>query len=154
MQIDPRGYIDTNEVMETNLAGVYAAGDSRVKYLRQVVTAASDGATAAVVAERYLDELHTFNTQVLQSDKPVLLLFIDAQNNESLAFSTLLEEVNRELGESYRVLTVDMAFKRNLARKYGIDRAPAVVVLANGVEQKRLDCATDRAGLKAQLGGT
>ncbi|MFH1059852.1 MAG: FAD-dependent oxidoreductase [Pseudomonadota bacterium] len=154
LQIDPCGYIETNDFMETNLAGVYAAGDSRVKYLRQVVTAASDGATAAVVAERYLDELNTFNTQVLPGGKNrVLLLFIDAFNNQSLAFSALVESVNQELAESYKILTVDMATKRNLARKYGIDRAPAVVVLENGVELKRLDCATDREGLKSQLCG-
>ena len=40
LEMDPRGYIATNEMMETNLEGVYAAGDSRIKYLRQVVTAA------------------------------------------------------------------------------------------------------------------
>lgn len=51
-----RGYIITNDNMETNLPGVYAAGDNRVKSLRQVVTAAADGAIAAVQAEKYIDE--------------------------------------------------------------------------------------------------
>lgn len=49
------GYIITNENMETNVSGVYAAGDNRVKPLRQVVTAAADGAIAAVQAEKYID---------------------------------------------------------------------------------------------------
>lgn len=40
------GYIRTDEDMQTNLPGVYAAGDLRVKSLRQVVTAAADGAIA------------------------------------------------------------------------------------------------------------
>ena len=53
--LDNQGYIITNEKMETNIPGVYAAGDARAKYLRQVVTAASDGAIAAVTAERYLE---------------------------------------------------------------------------------------------------
>jgi len=48
------GYIRTDEDMHTNLPGVFAAGDIRVKSLRQVVTAAADGAIAAVQAERYL----------------------------------------------------------------------------------------------------
>ena len=43
--------------MRTALPGVFAAGDVRVKSLRQVVTAAADGAIAAVQAERYLMEL-------------------------------------------------------------------------------------------------
>lgn len=51
-----RGYIITNDNMETNIPGVYAAGDNRVKLLRQVVTAAADGAIAAVQAEKYIDE--------------------------------------------------------------------------------------------------
>lgn len=49
-----KGYIPTDENMRTALPGVFAAGDVRVKSLRQVVTAASDGAVAAVQAERYL----------------------------------------------------------------------------------------------------
>ena len=50
-----RGYVPTNENMRTNVAGVYAVGDCRIKPLRQVVTAANDGAIAAVDAEKYLD---------------------------------------------------------------------------------------------------
>jgi len=44
---DEYGYIITNELMETSCENIYAAGDVRSKMLRQVVTAASDGATAA-----------------------------------------------------------------------------------------------------------
>lgn len=48
------GYIPTNEDMETNIKGVYAIGDIRVKTLRQVVTAAADGAIAAIMADKYI----------------------------------------------------------------------------------------------------
>ncbi len=51
------GYILTNEDMHTNIPGVFAAGDCRKKSLRQVVTAASDGAIAAVQAGHYIDNL-------------------------------------------------------------------------------------------------
>lgn len=44
---DERGYIVTDETMTTSCKGIYAAGDVRKKFLRQVVTAANDGATAA-----------------------------------------------------------------------------------------------------------
>jgi len=50
-----RGYIKTDEDMKTSISGVYAAGDARVKNLRQVVTATADGAIAAVHAEKYLE---------------------------------------------------------------------------------------------------
>lgn len=51
------GYIKTDADMHTNLPGVYAAGDLRVKSLRQVVTAAADGAIAAMQAEKYIANL-------------------------------------------------------------------------------------------------
>lgn len=51
------GYIRTDEDMRTNISGVYAAGDVRVKSLRQVVTAAADGAIAACQAEHYVADL-------------------------------------------------------------------------------------------------
>lgn len=50
------GYIVTDEDMRTNIPGVFAAGDCRKKSLRQVVTAAADGAIAAVQAEKYINE--------------------------------------------------------------------------------------------------
>jgi thioredoxin reductase (NADPH) len=55
--LDPAGYIITDEEMATNVPGVYAAGDCRRKSLRQMVTAASDGAIAAVAAEQYIEAL-------------------------------------------------------------------------------------------------
>lgn len=51
---DRSGYIPTNDNMETNIPGVFAAGDVRVKPLRQVVTATNDGAIAAIQAEKYI----------------------------------------------------------------------------------------------------
>jgi len=54
INMDQWGYIPTDEFMATNIPGVYAAGDLRPKELRQVITAASDGAIAATAIEKYL----------------------------------------------------------------------------------------------------
>ncbi|GLI56857.1 thioredoxin reductase [Propionigenium maris DSM 9537] len=54
--MDQWGYIPTDEFMATNVPGVYAAGDLRPKELRQVITAAADGAVAATAAEKYLGQ--------------------------------------------------------------------------------------------------
>lgn len=51
------GYIPTDEDMKTSIPGVFAAGDVRVKSLRQVVTATADGAIAAVQAEKYIENM-------------------------------------------------------------------------------------------------
>ena len=50
------GYIITDDNMKTNVPGIFAAGDNRVKSLRQVVTATADGAIAATQAEKYIED--------------------------------------------------------------------------------------------------
>jgi thioredoxin reductase (NADPH) len=54
IKMDERGYILTDTEMNTNIPGVFAAGDIRQKSLRQVITAAADGAIAATSAEKYI----------------------------------------------------------------------------------------------------
>lgn len=54
LHLDGNGYIVADESTKTNIAGVFAVGDVRTKRLRQVVTAVSDGAVAAFMAEEYL----------------------------------------------------------------------------------------------------
>ncbi|EGQ20247.1 thioredoxin-disulfide reductase [Sporosarcina newyorkensis 2681] len=55
--LDENGYIETNDIMETKIPGIYAAGDVREKLLRQVVTATGDGSIAAQAAQKYIEEL-------------------------------------------------------------------------------------------------
>jgi thioredoxin reductase (NADPH) len=54
LSLDANGYIITNEKMETSVPGVLAAGDIRSNSIRQTISAAGDGATAAIYADRYL----------------------------------------------------------------------------------------------------
>lgn len=57
IQMDAGGFIITDETLKTSQEGVYAAGDIRVTALRQIITAASDGAVSATMAIRYLDTI-------------------------------------------------------------------------------------------------
>ena len=54
LELDEQGYIRADESGQTSVPGVFAAGDVRTKALRQILTAASDGANCAASAERYL----------------------------------------------------------------------------------------------------
>jgi len=54
LRLDENGYILAGESTSTNLPGVYAVGDVRTKALRQILTAAADGAVAVHQAEEYL----------------------------------------------------------------------------------------------------
>lgn len=56
IELDSSGFVLTDEFMHTNVPGIYAAGDIRHTVLRQVVTAASDGAVAAWSAEKWIIE--------------------------------------------------------------------------------------------------
>ncbi len=56
VRMDGGGHIFVNEWMETGVPGLYAAGDVRANSARQVVTAAGDGATAAIRADQYINE--------------------------------------------------------------------------------------------------
>jgi len=55
IDLDENGYIISDNC-NTNVEGIYAAGDNRVKELRQLVTATSDGAIAANLAIKYLNK--------------------------------------------------------------------------------------------------
>jgi thioredoxin reductase (NADPH) len=55
--LDEQGYVITNEKMETVVPGILAAGDIRHNSARQAITAAGDGATAAIYAQKYLTEV-------------------------------------------------------------------------------------------------
>lgn len=56
LNVTENGYIITDEDCHTNIDGIYAAGDIRKKRLRQLVTAASDGAIAAIEAIKYINK--------------------------------------------------------------------------------------------------
>lgn len=55
VQLNSYGYVDAQEDCKTNTKGIFVAGDCRSKKIRQVVTAAADGSTAALAATDYID---------------------------------------------------------------------------------------------------
>jgi len=57
LNLNPNGYILTNQRMETNIPGIYAIGDVRAQLCRQVTNAVGDGTTAAVAADKYIESL-------------------------------------------------------------------------------------------------
>ena len=56
LSLDAAGHIITDERMETKIPGIFAAGDIRHDSARQAITAAGDGATAAIYAERFISQ--------------------------------------------------------------------------------------------------
>lgn len=56
VELDENGYIKAGEDCQTSVPGIFAAGDIRTKPLKQIITAAADGANAITTVERYLNE--------------------------------------------------------------------------------------------------
>jgi thioredoxin reductase (NADPH) len=54
LSLDATGHVMTNEKMETEIPGIFAAGDVRSSSIRQIIAAVGDGATAAIYAERFI----------------------------------------------------------------------------------------------------
>lgn len=58
VMLDDAGYVISGEDCKTNVEGIFVAGDNRTKEVRQLVTATADGATAAMSAVKYLNNLN------------------------------------------------------------------------------------------------
>lgn len=139
VELDAQGYIIANDLMETNVPGVYAVGDARVKYLRQVVTAAADGAIAAVAAEKYLAELESFREQVLEAKTPVLLAFWAPQSEASIAAIGVLEAVVEKSGGKFSLAKLDTYRNKKTSATYGVKEIPTVILFDKGQVIGRID---------------
>jgi len=138
VELDDNGYIIVNGKMETSIPGVYAAGDANQKFLRQVVTATSDGAIAAVAADKYLAEEENFKMQVLDAKESVIVIFWTPQNTESIAAVSAIEQ-SKEKYPDTKLVKIDL-YKNNLiASKYSVEQAPAVLLFNKGEYVGRID---------------
>ncbi|MCL2677798.1 MAG: thioredoxin-disulfide reductase [Clostridiales bacterium] len=132
VRLNNKGYIITDEEMETSVEGVYAAGDAREKYLRQIITAASDGAIAATAAGRYLAEEEIFQKQVMEARELVLLAFWSPQVEKSYEVVGALEKAAGLLAKPVKLVAMDALRNKRLARILGVNELPEVVLLRNG----------------------
>jgi len=143
VELTENGYIKTNGEMETNQPGVYAVGDVRNKVVRQVITAAGDGATAAVMAQGYIEEEDYWQNNVLKSENPVLVAFWSVKDQESMDMISELESMGIE-DEDYRFVKIDTYKNRLISNRYDIEEIPTIVKLVDGeVAEKLVDPSTE-----------
>ncbi|MDR2908500.1 MAG: FAD-dependent oxidoreductase [Oscillospiraceae bacterium] len=152
IELTKQGYIATNDLMETNVPGVYGVGDARDKYLRQVVTAAADGAIAAVAAEKYLAEMESFREQVLDAKTPVLLAFWAPQVEESIAAIGVLESVAEKKGGAIGLAKLDTYRNKKTSATYNVEKIPTVILFNRGEIVGRIDGAFTAADVEALIG--
>ena len=128
------GWIITNDHMETSVEGIFAAGDVRSKYLRQVITAAADGAVAAMAASSYINEQLHLRSTLLEPDE-VKAFFYSSIDQAQVKLSNAVETCAKAKG--VKVPMIDGYRNARMTEKLALaDKMPAVAVIKKGVVDK------------------
>lgn len=131
LNMTKHGNIITNEKMETNISGVFSAGDVRSKFLNQIVTAVGDGAIAGYAAEKYIAESEIFENQILNNGNPSLVYVYNALDADGRDKLSIIEEFEKKAATKIAVTKVDIYKSHGLVSRLGIDKSPVVVCLNN-----------------------
>ncbi len=131
LDMDRGGQLIANERMETNVRGVFAAGDVREKFLKQVATAVGDGAIAGYSAEKYIAESEVYEEQLLNHGKPSLVYVYNAADATSRELLSLFEDFERE-NSGIKVTPIDTYKSDGLAKRLAVTKMPAAVYLNGG----------------------
>lgn len=121
---DDNGYILVNENKETNVSGIFAIGDCTQTPLRQVVTAAADGAIAEVSVENYLKEIRNLEKIFSNEDKQAIVFYSPYDDNSV----DKLKNIENKYKNEYNVNLIDITKQKILFNKLNIDSKLAVAL--------------------------
>ncbi|MCL0065267.1 FAD-dependent oxidoreductase [Dehalococcoidia bacterium] len=145
------GFIITNERMETNCEGVFAAGDVRDKFLKQVSTAVGDGAIAAFAAEKYIAESEIFHNRIMEKGCPCNLVYVyNAADASSRELLYLMEEIEKEGQGNVKVSRIDVYKSAGIASRLKVTEFPCVAVVKNG-EVVKLVCDITKEKIREEI---
>lgn len=131
VDISDRGYIITDENMQTNIPGVYAVGDVREKALRQVSTAVGDGAVAGYMAERYIEETNVFQREFKEYTGMQLVMCYDPTDAVSREKLAIVEGFAKE-NPGIKLSKIDVYKGKSMAKRLGVEGDPCLVVMNGG----------------------
>lgn len=138
LDMNKAGYLITNERMETNIPGVFGAGDVRDKFLKQVATAVGDGAIAGYAAEKYIAESEIFEEQICNKGKPSLVFVYNAVHEKSRELFPVLDKFEHAHPD-IRLTRVDTYKSDGLSKRLGVKHIPCAVWLKNSQVENMLE---------------
>lgn len=148
IEMTNRGYIKTNENMETSLDGFYAVGDCRDKTLRQVATAVGDGAIAGFMVEKYVEELEYIQKEIFEA-KGLIMAFvynaIEAVDREYLA---RVEQLQKQYADKVQLRRIDVYKSDRIACRLSYTKTPSLIFMKNG---EVLENITDLSSLDTKI---
>ncbi len=148
INMSDRGYVKTDEEMRTNVHGVFAAGDVRDRFLRQVATCVGDGATAGVMAEKYIAEGEIFDNQIMKGDG--IAYVYNAVDEKQRDMLSMIEDIEK-IYNGYCCHRIDTYKSDGLANRLGVESCPSVVVIKDGKVQKVIDNNICKTSIESHL---
>ncbi len=146
-----RGYLTTNEIMETSIPGVYACGDVREKELKQVATAVGDGAIAGYMAERYIADSEMFEKQIMQKEKVGLIYVYSAIDAPSRELLPLMQEIEKSFDGKVKLNVLDLYKGKRLCDRLSCDVEPMTIFYTKGGEVVEMSTECARPKVEARL---
>ena len=153
LDLDENGYIKVKDGGLTSIKGVYAIGDIVDPIYKQAITAAGDGAKAAISAQKHLDSgrilknenkdylispvlssvinissSSQFESEVLNTNIPVIVDFYATWCKPCQRLSPVLDSASNELKGKVKIVKVNIESNRDLAQKYKISAMPTAVI--------------------------
>jgi thioredoxin reductase (NADPH) len=148
IDLTSRGYIKTNEDMETSCTGIFAVGDVREKTLRQVATAVGDGAIAGFMAEKYVEELDYVQKEIFEAKGLTMAFVYNAVEAVDREFLGRVEQVQLQHKDKIGLRRIDVYKSDRIACRLDYSKTPSLIFMKDG---KVIENVTDLSAIESKI---
>ncbi len=142
IDMNNRGYISANELMETNVPGVYAVGDCRDKMLRQVATAVGDGAIAGFMAEKFVEEVEYVQKEIFEAKGLIMAYVYNAVEALDREYLARIEQAQKNHEGKVQLRRIDIYKSDRIACRLEYTNSPSLIFLKDGEIIKQFEDLT------------